>query len=161
MSDTVEKDPLPTHSAGGRVTVANALMAVEAMIAGNAAVESGRARTVARLLRYAVETTADNYWETIRPGEVVGHAGRGHQLRLLAATLDRRTAHDVYATWCMLSDATKPHPYELAPTVGELRALQAAAMRAVTALDPGAPDVRTERATGSSSTSRTGTAPAA
>ena len=63
-----------------------------------------------------------------------GRAGRGQQLRLLVATLDRASAHDVYATWCRLSDAAKPHPYELAPTVDELRALQAAAQRAVALL---------------------------
>jgi hypothetical protein len=136
MSDPVEDASSPASDTGAsRVTAAEALAGAETIIAGKAALESGRARTVARLLRYAVEAAADHYWEITRPGEVVGRAGRGQQLRLLAATLDRVTAHDVYATWCMLSDAAKPHPYELAPTVGELRALQSAAARAVTALN--------------------------
>lgn len=138
MSDAVDETPLTVAgTASRRVTPAQALAGAGTIIARNSAVESGHARTVARLLRYAVESAADDYWETNRPGEVVGRAGRGQQLRLLAATLDRRTAHDVYATWCMLSDAAKPHPYELAPTVGELRALQAAAARAVAALELG------------------------
>jgi len=93
-----------------------------------------RARTVARLLRHALEAAVDAYWEVTRPGEVTGRGRRARQFRLLVATIDRRTAHDVYATWCMLSDAAKPHPYELAPTAGELRALQAAAERHVASL---------------------------
>jgi hypothetical protein len=93
-----------------------------------------RARTVVRFLRHALETAVDGYWEATRPGEVAGRSGRGKQIRLLAAVVDRRTAHDVYATWCMLSDAAKPHPYELVLTIGELRALQAATERHATAL---------------------------
>lgn len=137
---TVAADARPGSDSGASaspVTPAEALAGADSLITGGGAVESGRARSAVRLLRYAVEVAADDYWEGIRPGEVAGRAGRGQQLRLLAATLDRATAHDVYATWCMLSDAAKPHPYELAPTVGELRALQAAAVRAVAALGAG------------------------
>lgn len=93
-----------------------------------------RTRTVVRLLRHALESAVDGYWETTRPGEVVGRGRRARQIRLLAATVDKRIVHDVYATWCMLSDAAKPHPYELIPTVRELRALQAATERQVQAL---------------------------
>jgi hypothetical protein len=123
---TPSREPLPSS--------ARALAAATGILASGAAMEPGRARTVARLLRHAVEAAADEYWEAVRPGEVVGRAGRGRQLRLLAATIDRAAAHDIYATWCMLSDASKPHPYELAATVAELRALEAAAGRAVAAL---------------------------
>lgn len=111
-----------------------ALDAAEKLLADFAAPQGSRARTVARLLRHALEAAADDYWESARPGAVVGRAGRGRQLRLLAATLDRSTAHDIYSTWCMLSDASKPHPYELAPTVDELTALAARTTRAVTVL---------------------------
>lgn len=111
------------------------------------------ARTVARLLRYAVEQALDDYWQAVRPGEVPQSVGRGRRLRLLTATLGRRFAHDTYTTWCRLSDAARPHAYELAPSVPELRALQAAAVTAVDGLT--AASVRTVPATGSSSTSCT------
>jgi hypothetical protein len=113
-----------------------ALDGAEALLAEDSALPHGsRARTIARLLRHALEVAADAYWETVRPGSVVGKAGRGRQLRLLAATLDRAAAHEIYSTWCMLSDASKPHPYELAATVAELTALAARTRRLVALLD--------------------------
>jgi len=112
-----------------------------------------RARTVVRLLRYAVETALDVYWESERPGAVPATVGRGRRFRLLSATLGRDFAHDAYTTWCRLSDAARPHPYELAPAVTDLVALERAVVRAVDGLSRAA--VRTGRATGASSTSRT------
>jgi hypothetical protein len=112
-----------------------------------------RARTVARLLRYAVEQALDDYWDAIRPGEVPQSVGRGRRLRLLAATLGRRFAHDTYTTWCRLSDAARPHANELAPSLPELRVLQAAATAAVDGLAAAA--VRTGPATDAFCTSRT------
>jgi hypothetical protein len=112
-----------------------------------------------RLLRHALEAAIDAFWETTRPGEVAGCGGRGRQIRLLAAVIDRQRAHEVYATWCMLSDAAKPHPYELGPTVGELRALQAATKRHVTALADARRDtVSSGHASDACHTARTGTA---
>lgn len=106
-----------------------------------------RARTVVRLLRYAVETALDVYWEAERPGEVPKTVPRGRRFRLLSATLGREFAHEAYTTWCRLSDAARPHPYELAPAVSDLIALQRAAVRAVEGLTRAA--VRTERASDS------------
>ena len=120
-------DPLPEWSRAGR-----ALAGAAALL--DAGPGPARARTVVRLLRHALEVAVDAFWEATRPGEVAGHSRRARQIRLLAATVDRSTAHGVYATWCMLSDAAKPHPYELAPTTSELRALQAATERHVAAL---------------------------
>lgn len=119
----------------------------------------GRARTVVRLLRYALETALDEYWDALRPAEVPATVGRGKRLRLLAATLDRTFAHDTYTAWCRLSDAARPQPYEPAPSVRELRALQRATVMAVDGLEAAA--VTTAPATGASSTSRSGTAPSA
>lgn len=97
-----------------------------------------QSRTVVRLLRYAVETALDDYWESARPGEVPPTVGRGKRLRLLAATpLGRAFAHETYTTWCRLSDAARPHAYETAPSVTELRVLQAGAEAAVAGLDGG------------------------
>jgi hypothetical protein len=56
------------------------------------------ARTVARLLRYALEVAVDSHWDVTRPGEIAGKSSRGRQIRLLAATIDRQIAHDVNAT---------------------------------------------------------------
>lgn len=119
-----------------RVGPSQALAGADLMMRAETALVAGRARTIVRLLRYGVESAADAYWENTRPGEVVGQRfKRGVQLRLLAAKLDRPVAHEIYATWCNLSDAAKPHPYELAPSLEELRTLQAAALRAVAALE--------------------------
>lgn len=114
------------------------LLAERALAAATILLEAGpgpaRARTVVRLLRHSLEIAVDAYWEATRPGEVVGHSGRGRQIRLLAATIDRCAAHEVYATWCRLSDAAKPHPYELSPGIGELRCLHAATERQLATL---------------------------
>ena len=106
-----------------------------------------------RLLRYALERALDVYWDDARPGEVPKSVPRGRRMRLLAATLGRTFAHDTYTTWCRLSDAARPEPYEPAPHVGELRALQERTETAVRGLLGGA--VTSGRASGSSSTSCT------
>jgi hypothetical protein len=112
-----------------------------------------RSRTVVRLLRYALEGALDAYWAAARPGEVPVTVPRGRRLRLLAATLGREFAHDTYTTWCRLSDAARPAPYEPAPHVTELRELQRRTETAVEGLLGGA--VTTWPATGASSTSCT------
>lgn len=109
-------------------TAATAMAGAEALL--DAGPGRARARTVARLLRYALEQAVGDYWEAARPGEV-GRRTDGRRLRLLAATLGTPAAHRVYALWCALSDAAKPHPYEHAPSAAELRALQAKTVKAV------------------------------
>ena len=111
-----------------------------------------RARTVVRLLRYALESALDAYWAAERPGEVPVTVPRSRRLRLLAATLGREFAHDTYTTWCRLSDAARPAPYEPAPPVTELRELQRRTGIAVDGLLGG---VTSGPATGGSCTSRT------
>lgn len=93
-----------------------------------------RARTVVRLLRFALEGALDSYWEAVRPGEVPVTVPRGRRLRLLAATLGRTFAHDTYTTWCRLSDAARPAAYEPPPPVSELRELQRRTAEAVAGL---------------------------
>lgn len=112
-----------------------------------------RARTVVRLLRYALESALNAYWEALRPGEVPPQAPTGRRLRLLTATLPREFAHSTYTTWCRLSDAARPHPYELAPSVEELRSLQRATETAVEGLTP--EPFRSGPASGASCTSGT------
>jgi hypothetical protein len=84
-----------------------------------------------RLLRYALEESVRTFWELTRPGEIGRRGKPGRRLRLLAAPLGTAAAHEIYALWCVLSDAAKPHPYELAPAGEELRALQVRTEHAV------------------------------
>jgi hypothetical protein len=92
------------------------------------------ARLIARLLRLGVETAVDLFWAHMEERPIANHQ-RGKQIRLLAAVMDRAEVMAVYATWAMLSEAGKPQPYELAPSLAELRALQDRAVRAVEILD--------------------------
>ena len=111
------------------------------------------ARTVVRLLRYALETALDDYWDRTRPGEVPKAAPRARRLRLLAATLGRTFAHDTYTTWCRLSDAARPAAYDPPPPVSELRELQRRTAEAVAGLVTAT--VTSAPATCASCTSRT------
>jgi hypothetical protein len=43
------------------------------------------------------------------------------RLLMLEGPLGRPAARDAYLLWSHLSEATHPHPYELAPTASELR----------------------------------------
>lgn len=106
-----------------------------------------------RLLRYALESALDVYWDGARPGQVPRSVKRSKRLRLLAATLGRTFAHDTYTTWCRLSYAARPAPYDPAPPVAELRALQERTESAVRGLLGGA--VTNGPANGASNTSRT------
>lgn len=137
----------PDHSVGP----------AEALSAAAALLDNGpgpaRARTVVRLLRYALETALDQYWDAARPGEVAKKVGRGRRLRLLTATLGRAFAHDTYTTWNRLSDAARPAPYDPAPPVAELRELQRRTETAVAGLLEGA--VTSAPAIGASCTCRT------
>jgi hypothetical protein len=112
--------------------------AERALIGAAALLDAGpgraRARTVVRLLRYALETGVKEFWDATRPGEIGPRTRGGRRLRLLAAPLGTRQAHEAYALWCVLSDAAKPHPYELAPAADELRQLHARTERVLLVL---------------------------
>jgi len=77
------------------------------------------ARTATRLIRLALERAADRYWHQARP-EVMA-CPTTMRILMLEIALGRADARDAYLLWSSLSDATHPHPYELAPTAGELR----------------------------------------
>jgi hypothetical protein len=76
-------------------------------------------RTAARLMRLALERAADLYWIRIRP-ELIA-CPTTIRMQMLEGVLGRAGARRAFLVWSRLSDATHPHPYELAPTVGELR----------------------------------------
>jgi hypothetical protein len=91
-------------------------------------------RTAARLTRLALERAADQSWYRTRP-EVLT-CPTTMRILMLEGRLGRVAARDAYLVWCRLSDATHPHPYELAPTAGELRRWHNEVSGFVSLLDP-------------------------
>ena len=82
----------------------------------------GWPRVVAVLARHAIEESLCQYWALREPGmeRCTGHA----QLLCLPVYLsNRELARATAAAWSDLSRACHHHPYELAPTANELRAL--------------------------------------
>jgi len=77
-------------------------------------------RMAARLMRCALERAVDRHWHQARP-EVIACPIIKMRILMLETALGRASARDAYTLWSSLSDATHPHPYELAPTGGELR----------------------------------------
>ena len=76
-------------------------------------------RTVARLTRLALERATDSYWSRTRPE--MTYCPMTIRLLMLETVLNRSGARKAFLTWSRLSDAAHPHPYDLAPTAGELR----------------------------------------
>ena len=76
-------------------------------------------RTVARLTRLALERATDSHWSRTQP-EMIS-CPMTIRLLMLEWVLNRADARKAFLTWSRLSDATHPHPYDLAPTAGELR----------------------------------------
>ena len=76
-------------------------------------------RTVARLTRLALERATDSYWSRTRPEMI--QCPMTIRLLMLESVLGRAGARKVFLTWSRLSNAAHPHPYDLAPTAGELR----------------------------------------
>jgi len=76
-------------------------------------------RTAARLTRLALERATDRYWNGARPQLLA--CPTTVRILMLERVLGRAGARGAYLVWSRLSDATHPHPYELAPTSGELR----------------------------------------
>ena len=76
-------------------------------------------RTVARLTRLALERATDSYWSRTRPE--MTQCPMATRLLMLERVLNRAGARKAFVLWSRLSNATHPHPYDLAPTAGELR----------------------------------------
>ena len=93
-------------------------------------------RTAARLIRLAPERAADLHWSRTRPEMIDCPA----TMRMLMpdGVLGRARARRAFLAWSRLSDATHPHPYELAPAAGELRRWHSEVTSLVGLLDPSA-----------------------
>lgn len=76
-------------------------------------------RAAALLARQALETALDDFWKT-KKLEFATHCGRRQQLICLHEYMDPEKAGEIAHAWSALSRACHHHPYELAPTVGEL-----------------------------------------
>jgi hypothetical protein len=76
-------------------------------------------RTAARLTRLAIERATDLYWSRTRPE--MAACPTTIRILMLEQALGRSGARQAFLLWSRLSDATHVHPYELAPTVSELR----------------------------------------
>jgi hypothetical protein len=76
-------------------------------------------RTAARLTRLAVERATDLYWSRTRPE--IAACPTTMRILMLEGALGHSGARQTFLLWSRLSDATHVHPYELAPTVSELR----------------------------------------
>ncbi|HUR50272.1 MAG TPA: hypothetical protein VMY88_12195 [Acidimicrobiales bacterium] len=77
-------------------------------------------RAAAILARHALESAVRDMWMS-RPGyESLVHSSMRAQLITLVDIVDPQTAARAAFVWSALSEACHYHPYELAPTVGEL-----------------------------------------
>ena len=77
-------------------------------------------RAAALLARQALEQALDERWR--KKGPALDHVSTACQLICLQEYLgDEALAASVRQTWVELSEACHHHPYELAPTMAELR----------------------------------------
>lgn len=83
-------------------------------------------RAAALLVRQALEAALDDFW---RSKNLSFDCGRRQQLICLHEYMDTAKAGELAHAWAALSRACHHHPYELAPTVGELEGWMAAVGR--------------------------------
>lgn len=79
------------------------------------------------LIRLALERALDDFWAAREPQ--IAAAPHRAQLLLLDRYAGPDVAHAATAAWAGLSRAAHHHPYELAPTAGELRRWQTTVRR--------------------------------
>ncbi len=96
--------------------------ATELITRPDAAIAGVWPRTTALLARQALEDAVDYRWAAEAETVPMCQATMRSQLICLPAYLDSSLAHQVAYTWAALSNACHYHPYELAPTSGELTA---------------------------------------
>lgn len=98
-------------------------------------------RAAALLTRQALEQALDEYWQG--KGLRVDECSTTAQLLCLAEYLnDENIALEAHHVWSALSRACHHHPYELAPTAGELEQWVSATRRLTAALSTTGPATR-------------------
>ncbi|BCJ77442.1 hypothetical protein CS0771_69860 [Catellatospora sp. IY07-71] len=90
-------------------------------------------KACACLIRLALETAIDGYWQRHVPAVAAYGSGRT-KLLLLRRRCDRGLVREAAYAWGTLSQATHHHPYELAPTHAELRRLHSSVSAIVSRL---------------------------
>lgn len=80
----------------------------------------GWPRAVALLTRQALEKALDDFWAASPATAALAACSNKTQLTCLPAYLDPGTARQISYVWAALSSACHYHPYDLAPTAGEL-----------------------------------------
>lgn len=83
-------------------------------------------RGAAHLARQAMEALLDEFWD-MEVASMTRAPTRAKFLALHVYVHDTSLVRDGYATWSRLSRACHHHPYDLAPTIGEVQGLVAAA----------------------------------
>ena len=105
------------------MTPAQILAAADALAGpGHSGRPHGWPRVVAVLARHAIEEALRDYWALREPG-MEGCTWHAQLLCLTAYLSNRELAREAAAAWTDLSRACHHHPYELAPTATEFRAL--------------------------------------
>jgi hypothetical protein len=81
---------------------------------------SGWPRAVSLLTRQALEAAIDEFWAASMATAGLSDCTRTTQLICLPAYLEPAVAREAAYVWAALSSACHYHPYNLAPTAGEL-----------------------------------------
>jgi hypothetical protein len=80
----------------------------------------GWPRAVTLLTRQALETALDEFWAASPATAGLAACSNKTQLTCLRAYLQPAIARQINYVWAALSSACHYHPYDLAPTAGEL-----------------------------------------
>ncbi len=102
----------------------------------------GWPRAVALLTRQALEKALEAFWQTSPATTRLGDCTMKTQLACLPTYLEPHLAREVGYVWVALSSACHYHPYDLAPTAGELRRwIEAVAtlLASISSKTPGSP----------------------
>ena len=94
------------------------------------------ARAAALLIRTAVEDAVANTWRAAYPTWSLGGGWRNRFICLPAVVEDRFVCREAHQLWSELSAGCHVHPYELAPTLGELNDWWDRAVRLESSLAP-------------------------
>ncbi|MEU8079255.1 hypothetical protein AB0B31_27890 [Catellatospora citrea] len=122
MTTTTTAQPAAVAAAHRYLTAADSMLRGHGTL-GSAAVSGGWwPKACACLIRLALETAIDAYWQRTSPA--VAHYGSGRtKLLLLRNRCERTLTRQATFAWASLSQAAHHHCYETAPSVTELRHL--------------------------------------
>jgi hypothetical protein len=100
----------------------------------------GWPRAAALLTRQALEKGLDEFWAASPATAGLAQCSSKTQLTCLPAYLHAGSARQINYIWAALSNACHYHPYDLAPTAGELYGWIEAVTGFLTAIEDKGPD---------------------